>query len=1024
MSYKPTIRSQQQPPDQPQLENSKYRAQAKQLQELFPAWSNEVAGDVELAATRISEGHAEQWGSVTRKKEKKVSVSGQPKDAGFSLPRGGRGGRGGGRGGLSGRGSPATRGRGGPPRGAPNGHAGRSSTPRISSPAPHQPAASSASEVQPDGDAKDKGALDAQVAEPANGRASGAEAPSVNGASSSTWSAKQEAPDPTVHVNSAAASSHVLPKPTKTPATSKMSWAQIARSQEKPAPPPVPLAAPAPISAPAPVPPQPALAPESEAESLPPPVWEEPTTVQPPTWDDEPPSIPPAPEPASEEWNMSANDEPQSESTSAEPAQEPEPDAPQEPVQVAEPKPEPQAPKPQAPQPTPSALPAQILQQQLKDLQSSNVSAPPAVATPSPRPSQARPSSAAHRANAKFKIGDQPAVVMPSTFSGGVEKVGMQFGSLSLGGDASEAPASETQAPEPARVSEVSAPAPEPEPIPTPAPAPVAQAPEPPVQPTPAPPAPSAPTPTSISSSALFQQTLTQRQTPPQMPSSQSLATSVSQPIISSTSAAASHPSAPSAVASPAQQYPAQSIPQSSITHHLQQQQQHALPQQIQQQANAQQQHQYSQHGFSAHADPQPNQVQQQLPQSQHQQPQGAANAAAAAASHNTYFRGNADPFFHTPTPPAPQAQDSPYGAFGQQLGQQMQHSAQASHVGAFGAEYGYGESPRGFYDSYAQQSGFASRNPLGHDDMKALPGGQQQPAATVGLSASASQSAQHAASSQTAQPPAAAGQAPQQGYPPPLPYYYQPYPQNQYYSSPYNSGYGVPNYVKYPAMFASAPAPASAPSPATKQPGSVQPQSNPYGQGLYTQHQQHPSASYDDMGYQHHTQQHQPHSLGGGLPANDYNKPLYGGQGNFMGLGQSTGPSAGVRNTTGGSPEAAYKPYAPKDVNNGVGTGMGVGQGMQAGRASVQGQQPNQAGQSQGQGQPQQGQSGFYNVNRYGGNAAGVGGGVGGPQGQAAHHLHQPQGQGPQTHLGYPQGASDGSFYSYQPRQQGYWQQ
>ncbi|KAJ8457584.1 hypothetical protein ONZ45_g18257 [Pleurotus djamor] len=393
--------------------------------------------------------------------------------------------------------------------------------------------------------------------------------------------------------------------------------------------------------------------------------------------------------------------------------------------------------------------------------------------------------------------------------------------------------------------------------------------------------------------------------------------------------------------------------------------------------------------------------------------------------SNNRKMLGAADPFFHTPTPPAPQPQESAYGAFGQ-LGQQMQHQAQAqaSHLGGFGGDYGYGDNQRGFYDSYGQQAGFNGRNTLGHDDMKGGPV-SQQPASNVGISATASQTSQHSAASQASvQPQAVAGQAPQQ-YPPPLPYYYNPYPQNQFYGTPYNSGYGVHNYVKYPAaMFAGGPA--SGPTPAAKQPGNVQPQSNPYGQGLYTQHQQHPSASYEEIGYQHHSQQ--PHGLSAGLPSNEYGKQqLYGGQGGFMGLGQSNGPAGGVRNTGGGSPETPYKPYAPKDVGGGVGGGMGVNQGIQGGRAgSVQGQQPSQVGQSQGQGQPQQGQGNFYS-NRYAANAGagvGVGAGVGGPQGQAAHHLHQPQGQGPQSHLAYPQGGSEANFYSYQARQQGYWPQ
>ena len=46
---------------------------------------------------------------------------------------------------------------------------------------------------------------------------------------------------------------------------------------------------------------------------------------------------------------------------------------------------------------------------------------------------QARPSSAAHRHNARFKT-DQ-AVTLPNNFGPGPEKLGMQFGSLSIGAD-------------------------------------------------------------------------------------------------------------------------------------------------------------------------------------------------------------------------------------------------------------------------------------------------------------------------------------------------------------------------------------------------------------------------------------------------------------------------------------------------------------------------------------------------------------------------------------------------------------
>jgi hypothetical protein len=308
---------------------------------------------------------------------------------------------------------------------------------------------------------------------------------------------------------------------------------------------------------------------------------------------------------------------------------------------------------------------------------------------------------------------------------------------------------------------------------------------------------------------------------------------------------------------------------------------------------------------------------------------------------------------------------------------------------------------------------------------VKGLPSAQQQPPTTANLPPSNTQSSQQLPPSAqgSAQPQPSAGQGPQQGYPPPLPYYY-PFPQNQYYGSPYNSGYGVPQpFVKYPGMFQPGPpGPGSAPSPVAKQgPTNVPPQSNPYGQSLYGQ--QHPSAAYEESGYQHHTQQHQHQhthapSASSGLPSNDYGKhqqQLYGGaQGmqGFMGLGQSTGPTSGPpigqRGAGGGSPETSYKPYAPnsavKDVGASVG-GVGIGQGGV-------GQSP------QTRAGAQQAQQGFYSGNRFGS------GSTTGPQGQQSQQ-HQPPSQGPQ--VGYPQSASDGSFYSYQPRQQQqqqqYWQ-
>lgn len=59
----------------------------------------------------------------------------------------------------------------------------------------------------------------------------------------------------------------------------------------------------------------------------------------------------------------------------------------------------------------------------------------PQVTTATPSPTLAgRPPAVPHRSSARYKTTDQP-VVMPSSFGAGVEKVGMQFGSLGLGGE-------------------------------------------------------------------------------------------------------------------------------------------------------------------------------------------------------------------------------------------------------------------------------------------------------------------------------------------------------------------------------------------------------------------------------------------------------------------------------------------------------------------------------------------------------------------------------------------------------------
>jgi hypothetical protein len=233
----------------------------------------EVAGDVDVAVTRITEGsfshpvpnknftqivtgHAEQWGSVTRKKDKKtpshapskdsisISASGSRGEGGF---RGGRGGDRGGRGGRGRGGAGGPRGRGGGGRGAGaavNGHVPSSS---VSATIPGNSwngvvadaAPVNGADAVPDGDSWGSTAPDGgwgtgaspvpavpAVATSAPGW--GAPPTSAPPATSSTWTAETE-------VNGNGSAVPATPKPklntakSKTPATSKMSWAQIAR---------------------------------------------------------------------------------------------------------------------------------------------------------------------------------------------------------------------------------------------------------------------------------------------------------------------------------------------------------------------------------------------------------------------------------------------------------------------------------------------------------------------------------------------------------------------------------------------------------------------------------------------------------------------------------------------------------------------------------------------------------------------------------------------------------------------------
>jgi hypothetical protein len=200
------------------------------------------------------------------------------------------------------------------------------------------------------------------------------------------------------------------------PGSAKLSWAQIAgyvyffimysspypsssKPTHKPAPPP-----PAAHSQQPPAPASQETEPEPQLTG-----WEEPTTVQPPSWEPEPsqsspavdlPTEEPKPDPPAPSIAPEKSEEP-----SKPPAPAPEPAVDSTPTKVEPPS-----------QPLAPSLPTPALTSS-------------AAATPSPK-LVSRTAGLSSRASARNRTTDQP-VVMPSSF-GSVEKIGMQFGSLTL----------------------------------------------------------------------------------------------------------------------------------------------------------------------------------------------------------------------------------------------------------------------------------------------------------------------------------------------------------------------------------------------------------------------------------------------------------------------------------------------------------------------------------------------------------------------------------------------------------------
>ena len=101
--------------------------------------------------------------------------------------------------------------------------------------------------------------------------------------------------------------------------------------------------------------------------------------------------------------------------------------------------PAPEEPKMVEPEPQPIAAPAPIAEREPATIPSEThlapaASEPVAIPTKPLTPAAHTRPGAAHRGSAKFKT-DQAVVMPSSSFGSGIEKVGMQFGSLSLGGD-------------------------------------------------------------------------------------------------------------------------------------------------------------------------------------------------------------------------------------------------------------------------------------------------------------------------------------------------------------------------------------------------------------------------------------------------------------------------------------------------------------------------------------------------------------------------------------------------------------
>ncbi|KAJ8099148.1 hypothetical protein POJ06DRAFT_256123 [Lipomyces tetrasporus] len=126
---------------------AQYSAGLELLSELFPDWSeedllyllSETSGDVEIAVTRITEGHASQWGEVKKKSKERSKSKGPFTSSEYARPSGSASTRGRSRGGFESRGrgrSDRGRSRGGKPNGRAGHEYTEDSTPSLPTLAP------------------------------------------------------------------------------------------------------------------------------------------------------------------------------------------------------------------------------------------------------------------------------------------------------------------------------------------------------------------------------------------------------------------------------------------------------------------------------------------------------------------------------------------------------------------------------------------------------------------------------------------------------------------------------------------------------------------------------------------------------------------------------------------------------------------------------------------------------------------------------------------------------------------------